>query len=342
MDGLVQSLKRAATQRKLVLENRHLRQLYLESKPGRTQLIGDSQIMQHLRQNLERVADTDVDILIVGDTGVGKERAARALHDISARRNRPFIQVNCAAMPEETYAFELFGAEPGSKLGAYGPIARRAVGRLEKAQRGTLFLDEIEGLSLAQQARLLHLIEAREFWPLGAQEPRALDVRVIVASKADLAGLVATGRFRADLFYRLSSFMLRVPPLSERREDIGPLFRHFLAAACARFKRPIPEIGPRVHAHLINHDWPGNVRELEHFAERFALGLFELAPVDGAGEAAPGLAERVADYEAELIRQTLRVTSGSAKKTMQSLKLPSKTFYDKLGRYRIQIGDYRS
>lgn len=342
MDAVIQSLKRAINKRQLVLENRQLRQLHVKENPAQGLIMGDSPIIQHLRQTLAQMADAEVDILITGDTGVGKERAAQTLHQLSARRNRPFVQLNCSALPEETFDAELFGVEPGAKLGLYGLTSRRSIGRLEKAHKGTVFLDDVEGLTLSQQAKLLRLVEAREVWPLGAEEPRFIDIRVVAATKADLASAVSKGQFRADLYYRLSSFTLRMPPLRERKGDISLLFQTFLVSACARFKRPIPTINARIQTYIRDHDWPGNVRELEHFAERLALGLADAPLVGEDGQSqAPGLAERVSDYEADLIREALEANHGSAKKTMAALKLPSKTFYDKLNRYGIQIGNYR-
>lgn len=342
MDAVIQSLKRAINKRQLVLENRQLRQLHLDDNPAQGLIMGDSPIIQHLRQTLAQMADAEVDVLITGDTGVGKERAAQSLHQLSPRRNRPFVQLSCPALAEETFEAELFGIEPGAKLGLYGMTSRRSVGRLEKAHKGTVFLDDIEGLTLSQQAKLLRLVEAREVWPLGAEEPRFIDIRIVAATKANLAAAVRDGQFRADLYYRLSNFTLRVPPLRERKGDIGLLFQAFLVSACARFKRPIPMIKAQIQTHIRDYDWPGNVRELEHFAERLALGLLDAPLLGGDGKSqTPGLAERVSDYEADLIREALEANRGSAKMTMAALKLPSKTFYDKLNRYGIQIGNYR-
>ncbi len=340
MDDLVASLRRASSKRQLVLENRALRQAHADAAAGKTALLGNSPIMVHLRQTLGQVAEAEVDILVTGDTGAGKESVARALHRLSSRRNRPFVHINCAALPEETFHAELFGIEPGARLGAYGGTARRTHGRLEKANRGTLLLDDVDGLSLPQQAKLLGVVEARELWPVGAEEPRALDVRIVATSKTDLGEAVRTGAFRADLFYRLSGVTLRVPPLSERRGDIGLLFQHFLVGACARLKRPIPRLTTQAAAWLQSHDWPGNVRELEHFAERFALGLEE-ARVPGTDATALGLAERVGQYEADIIRETLSLRRGDVRTAMHDLQLARKTFYDKLARHNIRIGDFR-
>ncbi len=340
MDDLIASLRRASQKRQLVLENRALRQLHADAPAAQTSLLGNSPIMVHLRQTLGQVADADVDILVTGDTGSGKETVARALHRLSARRNRPFVHINCASLPEETFHAELFGLEPGAKFGPYGGSARRTTGRLEKANKGTLLLDDVDGLSLPQQAKLLGVVEARELWPVGAEEPRSLDIRIVATTKTDLNEAVRRGDFRADLFYRLSGVTLRVPPLSERRGDIGLLFQHFLVSACARLKRPIPKLNAPVHAWLQSHDWPGNVRELEHFAERFALGL-EDARLPGRETEPQSLADRVAEYEADIIRETLSLNHGDVQASMRDLHLARKTFYDKLTRHSIRINDYR-
>ncbi len=340
MDDLIASLRRASQKRQLVLENRALRQLHADAPAAQTNLLGNSPIMVHLRQTLGQVADADVDILVTGDTGSGKETVARALHRLSNRRNRPFVHINCASLPEETFHAELFGLEPGAKFGPYGGSARRTTGRLEKANKGTLLLDDVDGLSLPQQAKLLGVVEARELWPVGAEEPRSLDIRIVATTKTDLNEAVRRGDFRADLFYRLSGVTLRVPPLSERRGDIGLLFQHFLVSACARLKRPIPKLNAPVHAWLQSHDWPGNVRELEHFAERFALGL-EDARLPGQETEPQSLADRVAEYEADIIRETLSLNHGDVQASMRDLHLARKTFYDKLTRHGIRINDYR-
>lgn len=339
LEDLIAALHRAAQTRELVLENRRLRQLHADSSGAKALLLGDSPVMGRLRQTLAQVADAEVDVLVTGETGTGKERAARALHQMSRRRARPFVHINCASLPEETFHAELFGLEPGARFGAYGGAARRTVGRLEKADRGSLLLDEVEGLSLTQQARLLEVVEAREIWPVGAEEPRALDLRIIATTRADLPAAIARGEFRADLFYRLSGVTLHVPPLSERRGDVRMLFQHFLVGASARLRRPIPRVPPTVHAFLQHHAWPGNVRELEHFAERFALGLEAALPGAPAGEA--GLAERVEQFEAETLREALELHHGDAQACIRALKLARKTFYDKLARHGLRIADYR-
>ncbi len=206
-----------------------------------------------------------------------------------------------------------------------------------------MLLDDVDALSLPQQAKLLHVIEAQEIWPLGAEEARALDVRIVATSKQDLRAAVAAGTFRADLFYRLSGVSIHIPPLVDRRSDIQLLFQHFVVRSCARFRRPIPRLTETVQVHLQTHDWPGNVRELEHFAERFALGL-DAGSGLGAAVKAGGecnLSKRVSQFEADLIRQTLAVHQGNAQASASALGLPRKTFYDKLARHGIDIASFR-
>ncbi len=341
MEELVQSLKRAISARRLVVENRQLRQLHADRNAPQTALMGNSPMIVQLRHNLTQIAEAEVDLLITGDTGTGKESVARALHRLSPRRTRPLVHINCAALNEDSFDAELFGVEPGAKSGGYSHASRRTTGRLEKAHRGTLFLDDVDGLTPLQQAKVLRLIEAREIWPVGADEGRPLDARVIAASKINLSEAVRAGAFRADLFYRLSGVSVRVPSLMERKEDIRLLFQHFLVSACARLKRPVPQVTSPVQAYMQSHTWPGNVRELEHFAERFALGLEE-ARLPGTDAGPDGsLANRVARFEADLIRETLSLHKGNAQAAMTDLQLARKTFYDKLQRFDIAIRAYR-
>ncbi len=341
MEELIASLLRAAQTRRLVLENRRLRQLHADSSGANAFLLGQSPVMRRLRDTLAQVADADVDVLVTGETGAGKESAARALHHMSRRRTRPFVHVNCASLAEESFHAELFGLEAGAKFGAYGAAARRTVGRLERADRGVLLLDEVEGLTLAQQAKLLAVVEARELWPVGAEQPRPLDLRIVATTRADLRAAISRGEFRADLFYRLSGVSLHMPPLRERSGDVGMLFQHFLVGACARLRRPIRKLTPTVHAFLLQHTWPGNVRELQNFAERFALGLEETRLTGSDDGEDVGLAGRVEAFEAETLRETLRLHRGDAQASMRALKLPRKTFYDKLARHGVRIADYR-
>jgi two-component system C4-dicarboxylate transport response regulator DctD len=343
MAEVLASLRRAIQKRELVLENRRLRQLQAEQDPIRNLLLGDSRVMTQLRHTVARVASAGVDVLLTGATGVGKDNVARAIHKMSQRKNRPLIHINCAALNDHAFHDELFGVDPGNKPGMT-PVKSRTVGLIERANRGTLLLDDVDGLPLAQQAKLLRTLESREVWPLGADSARPLDIRVIATTRLDLQQLVQTGAFRSDLFYRMSGVAVRVPSLTERPEDIRLLFQRFLIKACADLAVPVPRLTLAAADYLKQHDWPGNVRELEQFAQRYALDLDDArAPGFADGDApGAGLAECVSRYEAELICETLAHTQGSAKRAMEFLKLPRKTFYDKIHRFGIRLEDYRA
>ena len=334
-DRLVASVRRALEKRRLVLDNRRLvaGAQQVDADQG---LIGDTPVMRQLRANIRHVAEADVDVLVEGETGAGKELVVQALHRWSRRRPHPFVAVSCAALPEASIEDELFGHEAGAFSGAL----RRRVGRIESADRGTLFLDEIDSLAPAAQGRLLRVIEERLVHPLGASEARAVDIRIVAASSADLGGLTERGAFRADLFYRLNVLRLRVPPLRERRADIPLLFGHFQAQAAARFRREPPPLTDAVRQRLLESDWPGNVRELRHFAERLVLGLEEPA-APAPSETHQGLAERLEAFETRVLEDALREHHGDVRATIAALSLPRKTFYDKIKRRGIDIDRYR-
>jgi two-component system C4-dicarboxylate transport response regulator DctD len=335
-DRLVATVRNALEKRRLVLENRQLKQLALDAGAS-LPLIGDTPVMQRLRRTLRHLADADVDVLIEGETGTGKEVVATALHQWSRRREHTFVAVNCGALPEAVIESELFGHEPGAFTGAQ----RKRVGRIEHAHRGTLFLDEIESMPTMLQVKLLRVLEAREVSPLGTNDVRHVDLRVVAATKVDLSDPAQRGDFREDLFHRLNVVTLRLPPLRERRDDIGLLFSYFLSRATARFKLPAPDVTDSVRDYLATHRWPGNVRELAHFAERVALGLAEEGMA--GREARPGpsadsgasLPQRMERYEASLIRDALVTYRGDVRATLQALGIPRKTFYDKLQRHGI-------
>jgi two-component system C4-dicarboxylate transport response regulator DctD len=336
-ERLATAVAHAAEKRRLVLENRRLRAA--AEAPADLPLIGDTPGIRRLRETIRQVADADVDVLVLGETGSGKEVVARLLHEWSRRRAKNLVALNCGALPETVLESELFGHEAGAFTGA----DRRRVGRIEHANGGTLFLDEIESCPPAIQVKLLRVLETREVEPLGTNERRRLDLRVVAATKADLADPAARGGFREDLYYRLNVVTLRIPPLRERRGDIPLLFAHFLKRAADRFGRPPPEIGAAVRDHLARHDWPGNVRELLHFADRVALGLPAETDTAPAEVPVPGdgtLPERVDRYESELIRAALRTHRGDARATIEALGVPRKTFYDKLKRHGIRRADF--
>ncbi|NKK66310.1 sigma-54-dependent transcriptional regulator [Rhizobium leguminosarum] len=337
-DRLVQSVRRASEKRRLVLENRMLRKA-AEDAQENLPLIGQTPVMENLRNILRHIADTDVDVLVAGETGSGKEVVAQLLHQWSHRRKGNFVALNCGALPETVIESELFGHEAGAFTGAQ----KRRTGRIEHASGGTLFLDEIESMPAATQVKMLRVLEMREITPLGTNEVRPVDLRVVAAAKIDLGDPAVRGDFREDLYYRLNVVTISIPPLRERRDDIPLLFSHFAARAAERFRRDVPPLSPDVRRHLASHPWPGNVRELSHYAERVVLG------VEGGGTAAVApqptdatLPERLERYEAEIIRDALSANDGDVRRTIEALGIPRKTFYDKLQRHGINRGGYIS
>jgi two-component system C4-dicarboxylate transport response regulator DctD len=334
-EQLMNSVRRALALRSLVLDNRRLRAAVSAAEDD-LPLLGASPAMVALRATVQQIAGADVDVLIEGETGVGKEVVARALCDRGRRRAGPFIAINCAALPEATIESDLFGHEAGAFPGA----ARRRPGWIESAHRGVLFLDNVDSAPPALQARLLRVLEERQVVPVGGSLVRSVDFRAVAAANADLGQLVADGRFRGDLFYRLNVVRIRIPPLRERRGDVPLLFGHFVAAAARRFRREAPLLSDGVRRHLLEHDWPGNVRELQHFAERVVLG-FETETMATGDPAHASLPRRVERYEASLVREALVATGGDVRATLALLGIPRKTFYDKLARYEIRIDDYR-
>jgi DNA-binding NtrC family response regulator len=235
-----------------------------EPLPG---MIGRSEAMQRVYRMAGLVAPRSTTVLIVGPTGSGKELVARALHELSPRAARPFVAVNCAAIPEALLESELFGHARGAFTGA----VQAQLGRIPAAHGGTLFLDEVSELPLGMQAKLLRFLEQKEVQRLGTSELTRVDVRVIAASNVDLAGRAGRGEFREDLFYRLSAFPLELPPLTERRSDIIPLAEHFLACMAAAMSAPCPRLSEEAVRVLETHPWRGNVRELQHVMERASI-----------------------------------------------------------------------
>ncbi|MET3781538.1 two-component system C4-dicarboxylate transport response regulator DctD [Brevundimonas sp. 1080] len=333
-ERLQDSLSRALEKRGLVLENRRL--LAMASESGQElPLAGSSRAITALRATIAQIADARMDVLIEGETGTGKEAVARALHNGGRRRLAPFVAVNCGALPDGLIESELFGHE----LGAFAGALRRRVGHVERAHNGSLFLDEVESMPLAVQVKILRVLEEREVHPIGANEPRALDLRVLASSKIDLGEAARAGAFREDLYYRLNVVRLRVPPLRERREDIPLLFAHFLRRAADRHGVDIPSISDSVRRLLVEADWPGNIRELAHFAERVALSLDDntRAPDDGLS-----LPDRVNRFEGELLRDALQSHRGDISAVLAEMQVPRKTLYDKLQRHGLKPAAFRS
>ncbi|MBN1336407.1 MAG: sigma-54-dependent Fis family transcriptional regulator [Deltaproteobacteria bacterium] len=280
---LLMVLERALESRALRDEVSSLRR-EMETRFGFAHIVGTTEPMQRVYSLIHAVASTHALVLLQGETGTGKELVARAIHQASARRDAPFVRVNCAALPDTLLESELFGHEKGAFTGAI----RNQPGRFDQAQGGTLLLDEIGDLSPAVQVKLLHVLENGEYQRLGGRETLRADVRVIAATNKDLRQEVHGGRFRKDLFYRLDVFTIRIPPLRERRDDIPALVEHFLARFSARDERPPPRIAPRAMQRLMAHPWPGNVRELEHVLERAVILAASGEIVDVDLQEAPG------------------------------------------------------
>lgn len=339
-DALLDSVRRALALRALVLDNRSLRMALSDRQLLSTRLVGVSPAMLRLREQIGALAATKADVLILGETGSGKEVVARALHDLSSRRNGPFVAINAGALAESVVESELFGHEPGAFTGAQ----KRRIGKFEFANGGTLFLDEIESMSLDVQVKLLRLLQERVVERLGGNQLIPLDIRVIAATKEDLRQAADQGRFRADLYYRLNVAPLRIAPLRERGEDVLMLFDYFAGEASVRHDLTPNVLQPAQRTLLLRHGWPGNVRELQNVAERFALGL-ELALDDNATdtahasgiESSGGLSEQVEHFEKSLIAAELERSHSSMRSLAEALGVPRKTLHDKLRKYGLNF-----
>lgn len=333
-ERLNESLNRALEKRGLVLENRRLAALAAAEGGHELPLAGSSRAIAGLRATIAQIANARMDVLIEGETGAGKEAVARALHHGGRRRLAPFVAVNCGALPDGLIESELFGHE----LGAFAGALRRRVGHIERAHNGSLFLDEVESMPLAVQVKMLRVLEEREIHPIGAHEPRVLDLRVLASAKGDLGEAARAGKFREDLYYRLNVVRLRVPPLRERREDIPLLFAHLLHRAAGRHGVQTPEIGDGVRCRLVEDDWPGNIRELAHFAERVVLSLETDAAAVGAGLTLP---ERLGRFEREILRASLERHRGGVAAVLAEMGVPRKTLYDKMQRHGLRPAQFR-
>jgi formate hydrogenlyase transcriptional activator len=325
LDGLVQVASQVAValdtalafQRMADLNARlEKERLYFESEL-RTEnkfeeIIGESKLLKRVLKQIETVAPTDSTVLILGETGTGKERLARAVHDLSPRRDRAFVRVNCASVPAGLLESELFGHEKGAFTGA---ISQR-IGRFELAHQGTLFLDEVGEIPLELQSKLLRVLQEKQFERVGSSRTLTSDVRIVAATNRDLTKLMATGQFRSDLFYRLSVFPVLVPPLRDRREDIPLLVHYFLSKFAKRLGRRVDIVSPETMEAFCRYPWPGNVRELEHVIERavilspgpeLQISLVELAQPDAV---VPKAVATLEDIEREHILRVLRETRG--------------------------------
>ena len=341
-DRLVDTVRRAYDKRSLTLENRSLKNELQNQDVLGPRIIGKTAVMQALRNTIKQLADTDADILLMGETGSGKELVARSLHEQSERRDNNFVAINCGAIPENLIESELFGHEQGAFTGA----EKQRIGKFEYAEGGTVFLDEIESMPMSVQVRLLRVLQERSLERVGSNESIQLNIRIIAASKTDLKQASERKEFREDLYYRLNVVQIELPPLRERREDIPLLFQHFLFVAAARYGKEAPAIPKHSAQALMSFNWPGNVRELRNVAERFVLlgddcGL-QIDEKSGLVPCAPmTLPQHVEAFERALIEQALDETGGVIQDTMTQLGLPRKTLYDKMQKYGLDKSQYK-
>jgi formate hydrogenlyase transcriptional activator len=275
------------------------------------QIVGSSRALESVLTEVERVAPTESTVLVMGETGTGKELIARAIHNLSPRCGRPFVKLNCAAIPFDLLESELFGHEKGAFTGAVS----QKIGRFEMADTGTLFLDEIGDLPLALQPKLLRILQEQEFERLGSGRTHQVNVRLVTATHCNLAQMVVRNEFRSDLYYRLNVFPVFVPPLRERREDIGKLVLHFVELFGRRVGRRITEIPAATMNAFIAYSWPGNVRELQNLVERAVIRsdngiLPNPLPPSGTKTASIATQGTLRDHEAAVILETLKAAGG--------------------------------
>lgn len=348
-DHLLMLMKRALETQRLMTENMLLKEEF-SAQLGIPRIIGKSEKIASVAQNIQKVAPSKTTALILGESGTGKELFARAIHNLSPRREYPFVPINCAAIPRELLESELFGHEKGAFTGA----DFRKLGKFELADKGTIFLDEIGEMDIALQAKLLRVLQEEEIERIGGLKTIKIDVRIIAASNKDLEKAVSEKAFREDLFYRLSVFPVKIPPLRERTEDIPLLVDFFLNKYCRELKAPLKSISKETMEMLVNYSWKGNVRELENTIERAIIlcdgkmitpehvslsplpleaGLKNL-PMNGTLEDASKEALRIA--ETQRITKALKETKGNKSRAAEVLQVSYKTLLTKIKEYHIE------
>jgi DNA-binding NtrC family response regulator len=343
-EKLVAVVRNALRMSHLSEENAELR-----DQAGRPEMLGSSAAMQKLLDLVRRAAPSEGRVLVTGENGTGKELVARAIHEGSRRRSRPFVKLNCAAVPAELIESELFGHEKGAFTGA---VAARK-GKFELADQGTLLLDEVGDMPAAMQAKVLRVLQEGEFERVGGHATLRCDVRVVAASNRDLQAEVAAGRFREDLYYRLAVVPVHVPPLRERREDVPELAARFLSEACARNGRRPMTFAREAFLVLQGHDWPGNVRELRNLVERMAIlcdgpviGAEDVSAVlpgarrpraDRYREGAP-LRDLLEEAEREIVLAALEKHADNVAETARALGLERSHLYKKMRALGVKRG----
>ncbi len=339
-DLMLGTLSRALEKRRLTLENRALKR-ELDAQPAGVRIVGNTPAMKDLRALLYDIKDLPADVLIHGETGCGKELLSRYLHFQSERQDKPFVAINCGAIPESTIESELFGYEAG----AFTDAKSKRIGQFQYADGGTVLLDEIESMPMSLQIKLLRVLEERCIQPLGSNKLIPINVRIIAATKTDLKALSDAGEFRADLYYRLNVLQVKIPPLRERKEDVPLLFEHFTQVAANNYKTQVKSLSAKRRQWLLQHDWPGGVRELRNLANCFVL-LGEDRAFDDSSPDHPRapltLAEQVSEFEKTLIRGELRRCGGRLKEVQDNLGIARKTLYEKMRKYHLDKNQFRS
>ncbi len=345
LDELELVIQRALDSRRMSAENINLRS-QLDKKFGMENIVGESPAMQRVFEIVQQVAPSRVTVLITGETGTGKELIAHAIHNLSPRKNGPFVAVHAAALPTSLLESELFGHEKGAFTGA----VERRLGRFELADGGTLFLDEIGELEPAMQVKILRVLEERTFERVGGQKTISTDVRLVAATNKDLKKLVNENKFRDDLYYRLSVVTVELPPLRQRREDIPLLVRSFLAEFSRENHKNVTELTQEAVNVLMAYDWPGNVRELRNAVEQMVvlargerLTVRDVpATIRGGADLTkiavvrPGTTMTVEEAERQLIVQALKETSGNRTAAAQKIGMSRRTLHRKLKKYGLE------
>jgi two-component system response regulator GlrR len=343
--NLLLQIEKALENRRLTLEVERLKGL-LEEKYSFTSIVAKSSNMQGLLQQVAQIAKTDSTVYIHGESGTGKELIARAVHLASDRKDKPFVVINCAAIPEALLESELFGHQKGAFTGAH----RTSEGLLTKANKGTFFLDEIGDMPLSLQGKLLRALQERQFYPVGSREPVDVDLRVVVATNKDLEDEVKEKRFREDLFFRIHVIPIHLPPLRERREDIPHLVEHFLKKFNKQMNKKLKGLSPQAMQKPMLYEWPGNVRELENKIEyAVAVAQQDVISDDGvlldtkgmAAETSQPLKEAKATFEKEYIIQLMELTGGNVSKASELAGKYRADFYNLLKKHSIISEDFR-
>jgi two-component system, NtrC family, C4-dicarboxylate transport response regulator DctD len=332
----------------IMLEIRKLRLEIASTEKEEFSVIGKSPAIVRLKEVIHTLANCNADVLLLGETGTGKDLVARCLHDLSDKKGKNFVAINCGAIPETIIESELFGHEAGAFTGAN----TRRIGKFEYANGGTVFLDEIESMPVDLQVKLLRVIQERTVERVGSNQSIPIDVRIIAATKVDLKEASDEGKFRQDLYYRLNVVQIVLPPLRERHEDIPLLFQHFVLQACSRHNLPIPILSKGLMSQLSSNQWEGNIRELKNEAEKHVLGMgLGLSDLTGdsqevhaeneSNEFPLTLTDQMDVFEKKIVEKELLRQKGNIKNTHAALGIPRQTLVDKMKKHGFDKKNFR-